>query len=306
MKPQTIALAGVGDLGRYFCDELSQDVRYSVIVLTRQKNRFISSKVKTCTTDYSEDSVVSILNETGATALISLIQCPDEDYLSLHNNILNACLRSNDCKRFIPSEWAGNIEEFPDIPPAYGKTRAPFREILRKTRGIQWTLFNQGWFMEYFVSEEKSYMKYLPGEFPINPIDWHYCVRGTGDEPQSWTCGRDVAKAVAELLAADEWEPVTYVAGTSGTFNWAAELLEKFYGRPLTRSYRSINDINNDLQRNLPEKELLVVEAELWTITGATACPRQKAERQREKFFSELHLMTIEELLESAEKNGQV
>lgn len=59
--------------------------------------------------------------------------------------------------------------------------------------------------MDYFVGEKKSYMKYLPGEFPIDLAKWEYVVRGTGDEPQSWTCGRDVAKAVAELLDADEW-----------------------------------------------------------------------------------------------------
>ncbi|KAJ6094955.1 hypothetical protein N7467_002468 [Penicillium canescens] len=78
------------------------------------------------------------------------------------------------------------------------------------------TLFNNGWFMEYFVPEEKPYMRYMPEEFPINLRDWNYYVRGTGDEPQAWTCGRDVAKPVAELLAADEWEPITYDAGSAG------------------------------------------------------------------------------------------
>jgi hypothetical protein len=48
-------------------------------------------------------------------------------------------------------------------------------------------------------------MTHLPGEFPIEHKTWHYNVRGTGDEPQAWTCGRDVAKAVAELLAAPKW-----------------------------------------------------------------------------------------------------
>jgi hypothetical protein len=75
-----------------------------------------------------------------------------------------------------------------------------FCEILEIFRA----LFNNGWFMEYFVAEEKPYKRYMPEEIPINLRDWHYYVRGTDDERQAWTCGSDVAKPVAELLAADE------------------------------------------------------------------------------------------------------
>jgi swainsonine biosynthesis oxidoreductase SwnR len=149
--------------------------------------------------------VLSILNSTGASALISTIRCPDSKYLPLHQGFLNACKRSDKCKRFIPSEWAGNIEDYPNLPGFYGKTRTPFREILKRSQGVEWTLFCLGWFTDYFVGEDKSYMKHLPGEFPIIHKKWEYVVRGTGDEPQSWTSGRDVGKAVAELLAAEEW-----------------------------------------------------------------------------------------------------
>jgi hypothetical protein len=58
--------------------------------------------------------------------------------------------------------------------------------------------------MEYFLPAEKSYMKHIAGEFPIDHGTWTYTVRGTGDEPQSWTCGRDVARAVVELLSSEE------------------------------------------------------------------------------------------------------
>lgn len=52
-------------------------------------------------------------------------------------------------------------------------------------------------------------MRRIPGEFPIDPGAWTYTVRGTGAEPQGWTCGRDVARAVVALLDAEnEW--VTY------------------------------------------------------------------------------------------------
>jgi glutamate dehydrogenase/leucine dehydrogenase len=37
-EKKTIALAGVGNCGMYFCEELSLDNRYDVVVLTRQVN----------------------------------------------------------------------------------------------------------------------------------------------------------------------------------------------------------------------------------------------------------------------------
>ena len=48
-------------------------------------------------------------------------------------------------------------------------------------------------------------MKPVPDMFPIDVNEWQACVRGSGDEAQSWTCGRDVGKAVVELCKADDW-----------------------------------------------------------------------------------------------------
>ena len=149
--------------------------------------------------------MLSILDSTHATALISCIRAFDTRYIDIHSAYLNACIKSKACKRFIPSEWAGNIEDYPLKPDFYGTTREPFRQILKKSSGIEWTLFNQGWFMDYFLPQEKTYIKPAPDDFPVDPNNWRACIRGTGDEPQSWTCAREVGKAVVELLAASEW-----------------------------------------------------------------------------------------------------
>ena len=59
--------------------------------------------------------------------------------------------------------------------------------------------------MDYFLKSEKTYLKPIPEEFPVDPNGWKVCVRGTGEEMQTFTMARDVAKAVVELLGADEW-----------------------------------------------------------------------------------------------------
>jgi hypothetical protein len=59
--------------------------------------------------------------------------------------------------------------------------------------------------MDYFLPKEKTYMMPIPDLFPIDPNGWKACIRGTGDEPQSYTCARNVGQALVELLAAPQW-----------------------------------------------------------------------------------------------------
>ena len=155
--------------------------------------------------DYTEDSVLSILDSSNATALVSFVNCPHDRYVDIHRSFLNACTQSKGCKRFIPSEWAGNIDDYPLLPSFYATSREPFRTILKGSNGIEWTLFNNGWLMDYFLPKDKTYMPPIPDEFSVDPNDWRACIKGTGDEVQAWTCARDIAKAVVELLAAAEW-----------------------------------------------------------------------------------------------------
>ena len=44
--------------------------------------------------------------------------------------------------------------------------------------------------------------------FPIDVDGWKACVRGTGDEVQSWTAARDVGRAVVELCKLETWVSV--------------------------------------------------------------------------------------------------
>ncbi|KAI9373909.1 major facilitator superfamily domain-containing protein [Aspergillus egyptiacus] len=289
---EVIALArGTGDLGRYLHEELVKGSRYAVALLTRKVYPSRRTPLPPPQHHHPPNRLHRGLDPDHPKRHQS--QSPNLDhprdnnlYQPLHTSLLNACIKSTTCKRFIPSEWAGNIEDYPDIPSSYGKTRAPFRKILQTAAAttspkLKWTLFNLGWFMDYFVSEEKSYMKYLEGEFPIDLPSWTYCVRGTGEEPQSWTCGRDVAKAVAELLAS----------------------------RPFKRTYHSVDEIEaavHEYEKKPDNQEVGVVKVEQWTVTGATACPREKTLRQREEYFSAVHFMSLEEMLEKAEREGHI
>ena len=161
---------------------------------------------------YSRDDVVSILNTTGSTTLISCIDLLFEPqrFVEIHNGFVEACMSSLKCKRFIPSEYLGDVERFPSIPGYYANTREIVRKNLRMSHGIEWTLFNHGWFMDYFLPQHKTYIRMVPGAIPIDVANWSICIRGSGDEPQVWTSARDAAKAMVNLLAAPKW--VHYVS----------------------------------------------------------------------------------------------
>ena len=150
-------------------------------------------------------SILSILNNTRASTLISFINDPTPNYVTTHAAILEACCQSATCKRLIPSEWIGDSKTYPLKPEYYATSREPFRQMLKEQTEVEWTLFNTGWLADYFLPRRKSHMKPVPLEFPMDPNGWRAHVRGTGHETQSWTCARDVGRAVVELLKADEW-----------------------------------------------------------------------------------------------------
>ena len=207
--PITVVLAGVGDLGRFVVEVLQADDRLRVVVLSRSRRQWFTDRgIEVELTDYSTSSVLPILNKTKASALISLVYALDQEYVHVHTALLTACRESETCKRFIPSEWGGNVDDFPHLPRFYNSTRGVLREMLAKSTGVEWTLMNLGFFMDYFVPTKKTYIKPQPGWWPIDLDKWEVVIRGTGDEPQSWTSARDVAAAVPDLLLSPKWVSV--------------------------------------------------------------------------------------------------
>ncbi|KAL8773736.1 MAG: hypothetical protein Q9209_001504 [Squamulea sp. 1 TL-2023] len=316
---QTIALAAVGSMGKFVCEELLADKRFHVVVISRGRDQwFTSLNIPVHVSDYCKDSVLSILDETSATTLLSFLNLNDERYITIHKAFLSACISSQSCKRLMPLEYYGNIEAHPARPRFYGTTRKPFRQILKKqAQGVEWTLIENGWFMDYFLPEEKSYMRPVPDEFPINLDNWTARIRGTGDEPQSWTLAREVGKAIVGLYATKvEWEPVTYVCGQWGTYNKAIKIMETFYtqriadkysslpaDRPIPKTYTPAEEIRNYVAANLDNDQVYAVQAVMcdeWSIDGATEVPKETTLRQREKYFGNVHFSMLEEVPEKA------
>ncbi|QVM10866.1 hypothetical protein D8B26_005518 [Coccidioides posadasii str. Silveira] len=136
-----IAIAGASDLAKYFIEELMAAAQPSappkIVVMTRStssrpwftSNPHISIRVS----DYTASSIQAILDATNATALFSFLHSNDpRSYNTAQEAMLAASRASKSCRRFVPSDYGGDIDRFPGLPRFYEPTHRAFREnILR-------------------------------------------------------------------------------------------------------------------------------------------------------------------------------
>ncbi|KAL0578228.1 hypothetical protein V5O48_003765 [Marasmius crinis-equi] len=314
---QTIAIAGASDLAKYLVEELVAHGQHQIILLSRAKRDwFDRPEVNTHITNYSLESILSILNTVKATVLFSFLHSNDPAvYNTAQLAMLEACKQSSTCKRFVPSEYGGNLETHPLLPRFYAPTHAEFRKNLEKDSGdVEWTLVNMGWFMDYLAPVGKSYMKPLHPVWPVNLEKWEAVVLGTGDEPIAWTSARDVAKALVRLINRRDWEKRIYLCGELGTWNKAIRQAEKYYGSrwsdgPMKKSHLPVAEIERALVEHVNDEDpalLWKAFMDEWNVTGASAVPWDIVVRQRSQYFDGIEFRSIQQLMKDAEVASHV
>ncbi|KAL0062103.1 hypothetical protein AAF712_011030 [Marasmius tenuissimus] len=315
---QVVVIAGASDLAKYFVEELVAHGKRQIVLLSRAKRDWFSDRpeVTTHITDYSLESIQSILNTTKATVLFSFLHSNDTAmYNTAHSAMLEACKSSSTCKRFVPSEYGGNLETYPLLPRFYAPTHAEFRKELERNAGdVEWTLVNIGWFMDYFAPVGKSYMKPLHPVWPLNLEKWEVVILGTGDEPIAWTSARDVAKALVRLIDCNDWEKHTYLCGELGSWNKAIRQVEDYYGPrwgdgPMKKTRRSAAEVETALTEHASDEDpssLWKAYMDEWNVTGASAVPWDIVMRQRERYFDGIGFRSIQQLMKDAEKCEKV
>lgn len=297
-----VAVAGPGDVAKYLVEELLA-ASHEVVVLTRSsKPWFAALGIPVRITDYSVESLTNAIND--CEALVSTVQDRTMGKVTKHLAMLKACTESPKCKRFIPAEWVGNIDDFPDQPGFYPHNHVPTRQALAEQKEVMYTLLCPGWFSDYFVPPTSRYIKDI-GSF--HPVDWAagtMTIPGTGDEKITFTSARDAAKAVAQLVDKDNWDTVTYVSGETSSWNQVREVLAK-HGKNLVVKYRSEAIIQNDVQ-NGSQNECLLGQFEMWSVSGGAFVPQGTMANQKQKFFKDVPFRTVEKIVELADKDSTI
>lgn len=84
------------------------------------------------------------------------------------------------------------------------------REEDKESGSVEWTCVGVGWLGDYWLGGCKgeggrgtTYMSEIGNKWVVDWDQWRSCVRGAGEEIQSWVCGRDVGKGFFGLC----WAP---------------------------------------------------------------------------------------------------
>ncbi|KAJ2958592.1 hypothetical protein NQZ79_g5860 [Umbelopsis isabellina] len=307
MTSKTVAIAGAGDVAKYLVEELARTNHKTVIISRAKRNWFVDQQLETRITDYTEASLAPLLKDVDV--LFSFVQIGDGDfYNKAHLAMIAACKMSPRCKRFIPSEFGGNIEDYPEQPYFHVPSHGPIRDALASQLDLEYTLFNVGWFMDYFISTDKRYLKALPDMWPLDLKQKTLRLLGTGDEPVTFTAARDAARALTLLVNAPNWPKVYICCGRdyhmeSGLRKMENRFQTKFeiYRRSQAEIEKSIESFNDgDIS------SLWLDHMDLWNATGAAGVPVGKAEQQRSTLFNNMEFMTIEQLMDKAKASNGV
>lgn len=81
--------------------------------------------------------------------------------------------------------------------------------------------------------------------------------------------------------------------------------------RPMPKTLKSAQEIEDFIAEHVAQDEedtheMIIARVEQWMIAGATAVPREKTLRQREKFFGRVKFATLQELLVRAKDQDGV
>jgi len=235
MKKIVVA-GGTGSVGRNIVDAILATSKYSVIVFSRQESADLVAKgVTVISVNYNDHNQLVKALENVHT-VISCISDLNEACRDAQLALLKASLEAG-VKRFAPSEWAGSSEKNTVIE-IYTKFKKPVVEAV-KNSGIEYTLFLNGLFMDYFATPQQSNPYLQPMVFGVDINKCTAWFAGTGDEPINVTLLEDVAKFVAASLDLDKWESYSGVIGSRTSWNEIIRLGEKI---------REQNSMLNDKQ----------------------------------------------------------
>ncbi|KAE8381158.1 hypothetical protein BDV26DRAFT_289655 [Aspergillus bertholletiae] len=297
-----IAVAGAGALARYISDEFPKH-GHSVVILTRSEKEYFRNRphITQVITDYSVPSIVTALGD--CEMLISVILSYTTEFIDVHLNLIKACQLSPKCKRFIPSEFGGDVENYPDLPTFYWDTREPVRKVLREQTDIEWSLISTGWLVDYIVPNLNRYLTDIGEAFPIDITGGRIVIPGTGKDAVDVTAARDLATALALLADAPVWEPYVYVSGAKICWNDLADLVQKRYPAICQVTRVGLGQILGKIQNSTNEEEVLLAYYQVFVPLGAGSLDPKKVEAHRRKFFAGLKFRSPEQLIDEVDED---
>ncbi|CAF0759888.1 unnamed protein product [Adineta ricciae] len=297
MKKVVVA-GGTGSVGRNIVDAIVATGKYAVIVFSRQQpSNPVPKGVTLIIVDYNDHYQ---LHQTlkNVHTVISCIGDLDESCRDAQIALLHACLKAG-VKRFAPSEWAGSSERNISIE-LYTKVKKPVVDAV-KCSGIEYTLFLNGLFMDYFASPQQSnpYLEPMPFGVDMNKCTARFV--GTGDEPFNVTLLEDVGKFVAAALDLEHWELHSGIVGSRTSWNEVIRLGEKVREQKFEVERLTVDEIlATRNQESANSMEAFYADAMIHFAQG-----EMEYEATLNEHFPAMQVTKIDEFIEKWWKNKQ-
>lgn len=294
-----VAIVAVGDLARYFIEELRAQGHEAITISRSKKDYLDKLGISQHVSDYSVSSLTSILNDCDA--VICTIRAGVPNFTTVHKAILEACQTSPRCKRFIPSAWSGNLEEFPDEPLEWADELQPTLRALGAQKEVSWSAICPGWYADYVYPAKQRYLVDIGEMWPQNYKDKEFTLYGKGCQLVNFTSVRDTARATIMLLQHDrhEWDQYIYLSGEQRTWKQLSEFITARDPEYTVKSKSLASSIRQYIARESEESTTAAI-FEIWGHSESLMFPWEWAQRHREKFFPGLKFRTIAELVDEA------
>lgn len=289
-----VAVAGSGNLSQYISQEFPSAGHETVFLTRTYKSYLEYPRCVQAITDYSQESLDTILGDCDV--LISTIVDFSDNFVATHKRLITAAQRSPTCKRFIPSEFAGDVRSYPDQPAYFIKTHFPIRQILKDQTDLEWTVVCVGLFADYVVPAINRYLMDMREGNMIDFVNKRFTIPGTGHEAIDMTSARDVARSLANLINMPAWEPFTYMSGSRTTWSSVIDSIQRQFGSFSVRK-KSLRQIIDSIASAQSEEDILFDTLLEFTISGSAALPQEEVQRHKQKYFNNTKFRSYEELL---------
>lgn len=128
---------------------------------------------------------------------------------------------------------------------------------LKRHKSLEWTLFHNGYFMDYFGQPWAP--THMPSEVPF--VDIEACqatIPGTGEEQVVWTHTTDVAKFVSRAISMEPgtWKEHSWIIGDKTTFHEILAAAEKARGVKFKVTYDSLEKLRSGEVTPIPANKV--------------------------------------------------
>ncbi|KAF5360694.1 hypothetical protein D9756_005118 [Leucocoprinus leucothites] len=250
--PHKVAVASVTNgLGHAITSALLDTADIDVVLLTRSSSpntgfsKFTSRGAIVNSVDYSSiPNLTSVLD--GVDTVISTMFTPNDPLPTL--NLITAA-KTAGVRRFAPSEFASSTA---------GNARFDIYEFKRqiqselKRSGLEYTLFQNGIFMDYFAfgapKPHEGPLKMFP--YIVDIASHKAIIPGTGDEKVTFTTVEDVGRFVAAAVKLERWPEELGMAGETTTYNQVIRDAEAVTGRKFEVQYLDKGQITKAMEES--------------------------------------------------------